>query len=119
MMFGGAMLLVLAAFKGDFHEVHWDKNGLISFVYLTLFGAMLGYACYMHALAKLPSSLVSLYAYINPVIAVWLGWVILDENVSRSTVVATAVILAGMWLVKRKSLTARAEKDTEIVEEVV
>jgi drug/metabolite transporter (DMT)-like permease len=119
MMFGGALLLILAALKGDFHSVHWDKNGLISFIYLTIFGAMLGYACYMYALAKLPSSLVSLYAYINPVIAVWLGWVILSEDVTRSTLVATAVILAGMWLVKRKSPGAHGGKEAEIVEEVV
>lgn len=119
MMFGGALLLIVAAFKGDFHSVHWNKSGLISFVYLTIFGAMLGYACFIYALAKLPSSLVSLYAYINPVIAVWLGWVILNEDVSRVTLVATAVILAGMWLVRRKSPAASGEKEAEIVEEVV
>jgi drug/metabolite transporter (DMT)-like permease len=102
MMVGGAFLLIIAYFKGDFQSVRWDRNGFLAFAYLVIFGAMIGYACYIYALANLPSSLVSLYAYINPAIAVWLGWLILDEEVSWFTVVATAVILSGIWLVRRK-----------------
>jgi len=80
---------------------------------------MVGYACYIYALAKLPSSLVSLYAYINPVIAVWLGWLLLKEDVSWLTLVATAVILSGIWLVKRKPSPAYDNKDAGLSEEVV
>ncbi len=43
-----------------------------------------------------------MYAYINPVIAVWLGWLILHEEVNRSTLAATLVILFGVWLVRRE-----------------
>jgi drug/metabolite transporter (DMT)-like permease len=70
-------------------------------------GALIGYVCYIYALSKLPSSLVSVYAYINPVIAVWLGWLILNEEVTLITLLATIVILCGVWLVRGKS---RAEK---------
>jgi drug/metabolite transporter (DMT)-like permease len=102
MVFGGLFLLIVATVKGDFRPIHWEISGLIAFAYLVIFGALIGYACYIYSLAKLPSSLVSLYAYINPVIAVWLGWLLLKESVSWLTLVATAVILSGVWLVTRK-----------------
>ncbi len=119
MFFGGAFLLVVAAFKGDFQSVRWETNSILAFAYLTIFGAMIGYACYMYALSKLPSSLVSLYAYINPVIAVWLGWLILDEHLSWITILATGVILSGIWLVKRKSSPAYETRNAETIKEVV
>lgn len=119
MIFGGLFLLIVAALKGDFYAVRWERTGILAFLYLTFIGAMIGYACYIYALSKLPSSLVSLYAYINPVIAVWLGWLLLKEDVSWLTLVATAVILSGIWLVKRKPSPGYENKDAGLSEEVV
>ncbi len=100
MLFGGLFLLVLAYLKGDFHAVNWNRESFIAFLYLIFFGGMVAFACFTYALSKLPSSLVSLYAYINPVIAVWLGWLILKEEVTSITILATFVILGGVWLTK-------------------
>lgn len=100
MIFGGIFLLILAWFKGDFSRVVFRTDTLLAFLYLIVFGAMVGYACYAYALNKLPASVVSIYAYVNPVIAVWLGWLILHEQVTILTIVATAIILFGVWLVR-------------------
>ncbi len=101
MLFGGLFLVILAYLKGDFAVVRWNRESAIAFAYLIVFGGMIAFACFTYALSKLPSSLVSLYAYINPTIAVWLGWLILKEEVTRFTILATIVILAGIWLTKK------------------
>ena len=114
MIFGGIFLTILALFKGDFSNVSFRADTLIAFIYLIVFGALIGYVCYIYALSKLPSSLVSVYAYINPVIAVWLGWLILKEEVTLTTILATAIILCGVWLVRSKpkdQKLANLEKD--------
>ena len=114
MIFGGIFLTILALFKGDFSNVSFRADTLIAFIYLIVFGALIGYVCYIYALSKLPSSLVSVYAYINPVIAVWLGWLILNEEVTLTTILATAIILCGVWLVRSKpkdQKLANLEKD--------
>jgi drug/metabolite transporter (DMT)-like permease len=108
MIFGGIFLTILAWFKGDFAHVYFRTDTLIAFLYLIIFGALLAYVCYIYALSRLSSSIVSIYAYINPVIAVWLGWLILKERVSILTIFATAIILSGVWLVRKSSQPKKA-----------
>jgi drug/metabolite transporter (DMT)-like permease len=115
MIFGGIFLMFLAWFKGDFSRVVFRTDTLLAFLYLIVFGAMIGYACYAYALNKLSASVVSIYAYVNPVIAVWLGWLILHEQVTILTIIATAIILFGVWLVRgrngKKAPASGIEKD--------
>lgn len=101
MLLGGLFLCVIAAFKGEFSKVYWAPDTLFAFLYLIVIGSMIGFVSFIYALAKLPSSTVSLYAYINPVIAVWLGSLVLHEEVGMNTIAATVVILIGIWLVRR------------------
>jgi len=112
MLIGGIFLVTLGTFNGEWTQIRFAVPSLIAFFYLVLIGAMVGYACYIYALSHLPSSTVSLYAYINPAAAVWLGWVILDEPVGLNTVAATAVILFGVWLVRRKA-SDRTKSETD------
>ena len=91
MLLGGAFMCIIALFKGDFHEIAWNREAVVSLLYLLFVGSMIAYVCYIYALAKLPSSTVSLYGYINPMIAVWLGWLILNEAITVWTILATAV----------------------------
>jgi drug/metabolite transporter (DMT)-like permease len=63
-------------------------------------GSIFGYGSYIYAIEHLPLSLVSTYAYVNPVIALFLGWVFLDEQLNIFTVLASAVIIFGVVLVK-------------------
>jgi drug/metabolite transporter (DMT)-like permease len=69
-------------------------------VYLVLAGSVVGYSAYSYALRYLPVTTVSLYAYINPIIAVALGTLWLDEPFSPRIVVASAVVLGGVLLVR-------------------
>ena len=83
--------------------------------YLILFGSILAYGAYVYALTKLPSTLISLYAYINPVVAVLLGWFLLDEALTGPILVAMVLILAGVYLVN-KSLEKRKSAPPASVE---
>ena len=69
-------------------------------IYLVLFGSILGYSAYVYALKYLPVSTVSLYAYVNPIIAVILGTLILAEPFSLRIVVASALVFAGIAVVR-------------------
>jgi drug/metabolite transporter (DMT)-like permease len=82
-------------------------------VYLTLFGSVLAYSAYVYALAHMNTMHVSLYAYINPVVAVFLGWLILSEPLTPLSIVSMIVILFGVALVqsggwRRQALAAVA-----------
>jgi len=74
-------------------------------------GSFIGYTSYIYAIAKLPLSLVSTYAYINPVIALFLGWIILDEKLNFQIVIAAVVILVGVFIVKKG--TAKLKQSSE------
>ncbi|MGE5859809.1 MAG: EamA family transporter, partial [Ignavibacteria bacterium] len=77
--------------------------GLFSFAYLALIGSIFGYGSYIYAIAHLPLPLVSTYAYINPVIAVFLGWLILNERLDFIIIISALIIIAGVILVKQGS----------------
>jgi drug/metabolite transporter (DMT)-like permease len=70
-------------------------------VYLTIAGSVIAYTAYLYTVAHLPLTTVSLYAYINPLIAVLLGAVLLDEPLSPRIAVASLLVLAGMALLRR------------------
>jgi drug/metabolite transporter (DMT)-like permease len=80
--------------------LHFSARSAAAFVYLVIFGSIVAYGCYTYAVQKLPLSLVSTYSYINPVIAVLLGWAILSEPIGWRVIASTAIILAGVALVK-------------------
>ena len=66
-----------------------------------VFGSLLAYTCFVFALRLLPTTVVMTYAYVNPVIAVLLGWVILSEPITGFTIVGMALIVAGVYGVFR------------------
>jgi drug/metabolite transporter (DMT)-like permease len=66
-----------------------------------VFGGIAGFSSYAYALKHLPVSTVSLYAYVNPVIAVALGTLVLNEPFSQRIAIAAIVVLGGMWMVRR------------------
>jgi drug/metabolite transporter (DMT)-like permease len=101
MLVAGIFLSVIAISIGELPRLSFEINGLLSLAYLIVFGSFVGYASYIYALAKLPLSLVSTFAYINPVIALFLGWIILDEKLNFQIAIAAAVIIAGVFIVKQ------------------
>ncbi len=103
MIIAGFVLMVVGAISGEISRVHFNTEGIAALVYLVFFGSIAGYGSFIYALDKLPTSLVSTYAYVNPIVAVFLGWFILDERLDHWTILATVIILSGVALVKKTS----------------
>ncbi|MFZ0535830.1 MAG: EamA family transporter, partial [Candidatus Sulfotelmatobacter sp.] len=106
----GAGSLLLASVVGDFSHVAWTIRGVGAVTYLVVCGSWIGYTAYIYLLEHVPTSKVSTYAYVNPVIAVFLGWLILHERVDRfivmgSMIVVLSVILVTSAKVKEKTIT--------------
>jgi drug/metabolite transporter (DMT)-like permease len=108
MFFGGTMLLAAGLALGEFHTFHLTTRGVGAWVYLIVFGALVGYASYNYALKYLPVATVSLYAYITPVVAVILGAIVMHEPFTPRMAVAIAIIFAAMVVVRRNADTSRS-----------
>jgi drug/metabolite transporter (DMT)-like permease len=109
----GAANLLFALAAGDFSRVTWTTRGVSAVLYLVVCGSWIGYTAYIWLLEHVPTSKVSTYAYVNPVVAVFLGWLILHERVDRfilmgSAIVVLSVILVTSAQVKRKDLPVEA-----------
>ena len=102
MVFSGIMLLALATAQGDWAALSFTPRSLAAMVYLSLAGSFVAYSAYIYAIQHLPLSTVSLYAYINPIIAVALGTALLGEPLSTRIALAAALVLTGTWIVGRK-----------------
>ncbi len=103
MLIAGGVLTLIGMVKGELSQFTFDPKGIAALVYLMIFGSLIGYSAYIYALAKLPTATVSTYAYINPVIAVILGWLVLDERLDWIVALATVIILLGVLLVKKEA----------------
>ena len=100
MLSGGAVVLVAGLATGELPRFHLTPRTFTALAYLTLFGSVLTYTAYVYALKALRMTTMSLYAYINPVVAVILGWLILRERLTWVSVVAMFVILGGVAMVQ-------------------
>ena len=103
MLFGGAFLLAAGLAMHEAPRLVFTTRTGAALAYLVVFGAIGGFTAYAYALKHLPVATVSLYAYINPVIAVVLGTLILKEPFRWRMAVAAAVVLVGMALVRNKN----------------
>ncbi len=81
----------------------WSARSIGAIAYLVVFGSIVGYSAYIFVLDRLPVSVVSIYNYINPIIAVFLGWLFFREHFGLLEVIAMLIIFAGVALVKRYS----------------
>lgn len=97
-------------FQPDLYEV--STRGIGAFVYLIIFGSIVGYSSYIIALERLPIAIVSIFTYINPIVAVALGWLIYQEAFGWRETAAMAVIFLGIWLVKKFSVKPVAQLKT-------
>ena len=101
MCFGGAVLLIVGLLVGEWSSLVFNARTSGALAYLVFVGSIAGYSVYAYALQHLPLATVSLYAYINPVIAVALGTLILAEPLSPRLLVAGVLVLAGMIIVRK------------------
>jgi drug/metabolite transporter (DMT)-like permease len=100
MLIAGVVLTLVGTAAGEWGEMRFSTRSAGALAYLVVFGSIVAYSAYTYALQKLPLSLVSTYSYINPVIAVLLGWLVLAEPLDWRVGAATAIILLGVALVK-------------------
>lgn len=99
MLAGGAVVTLLGTALGEWHTWHPQARGLLAMAYLVVFGSIVGYSAYTYALRHAPATIVGTYAYVNPVIAVLLGWLLLHEVISGRMVAAMGMILAAvLWI---------------------
>jgi len=103
MVFSGTMLLAAATWHGDWQQLSFTPRTIAAMFYLSIAGSLVAYSAYIYAIQHLPLQLVSLYAYINPMIAVTLGTLLLAEPFTPRIAVAAALVLMGTWIVGRKS----------------
>jgi drug/metabolite transporter (DMT)-like permease len=103
MIFSGTMLLTAATWHGDWQQLSFTPRTITAMVYLSIAGSLVAYSAYIYAIQHLPLQLVSLYAYINPMIAVTLGTLLLAEPFTPRVAVAAALVLMGTWIVGRKN----------------
>lgn len=104
MLAGGLILVVVSAVSGELGRVHPGAVSLESWLglaYLVVAGSLLGFTAYMWLLRAAPTSLVGTYAYVNPVIAVLLGTLLLGEPLTWRTVLGGAIIIASVALIVR------------------
>ncbi len=103
MLVAGVVTLIVCLVSGKYINLATaDNASLYSLLYLILFGSLIAYTAYVFAISKLPATLVSVYAYINPVVAVALGWLLLHEKMNPNMVLGTCITLGGVYLVNRE-----------------
>jgi drug/metabolite transporter (DMT)-like permease len=99
MVVGGAATALVGTLLGEWSRWHLTGRGVGALAYLVVFGSIIGYSAYTYALRNASATIVGTYAYVNPVIAVLLGWLLLHEPVTPRTFLAMALIIgAVVWI---------------------
>jgi drug/metabolite transporter (DMT)-like permease len=102
MLAGGAALVLVAGVTGEFGQVHFaaiSLKSLLALAFLIIFGSLIGYSSYVWLLRHVSAARVSTYAYVNPVVAVFLGWAFASEPITWVTLVSAAVIISSVALI--------------------
>ena len=117
MLFGGAVLLIVSLIRHETASVVFMPRTSGALLYLIFFGAIGGFTAYAYALKHLPIATVSLYAYVNPIIAVILGTLVLKEPFSARMAVSAAIVLIGMALVRAEGSTPSGSDNPSATDE--
>lgn len=98
---GGLGGFAMSALFDTSHDIHHTAQGWGSVAYLAVIGSALAFTLYMFVLKHLSATVSSLYTYINPVVAILLGWLLLGEHLNWMEAVGMVVTIVGVWLVNR------------------
>ncbi|HME33985.1 MAG TPA: EamA family transporter [Candidatus Sulfotelmatobacter sp.] len=101
---GAAMLLAAAGLTGEFQATHWasiSNKSLLGLAYLIVFGSIVAFTSYTWLLQRCPPALVATHTYANPVVAVFLGWLLASEPLTMRVVLASIAILGAILLIRR------------------
>ncbi len=98
---------VFALSNHDLSRVVWTTRGIAAVAYLVVGGSLIGYTAYIYILGHAPTAKVSTYAYVNPVVAVFLGWLVLGEHVDAYILAGSAIVVASVVLVTSAPVTRK------------
>lgn len=107
MTFAGLVNTLIAAASGGFHRADWSRPGWLAVAYLVVFGSWVGFTAYIWLLEHVPTPKVATYAYVNPVVAVFLGWLLHSERLNWSMFFGMIVIVAAVALVTSSKLSTK------------
>jgi len=102
MLTGGALLIIAGIANGEtaqFHPLLVSKHSIMALIYLIIFGSMIAFSAYGWLMRVVAPSLVSTYAYVNPVIAVFLGWFFFNEPIDKFTIIGSLIIIVALILI--------------------
>ncbi len=102
MIFAGSYLIAFGGLRGEWSAFHWAQvtpRSMVAFTYLVLGPSIIGYSAFTWLLKVSTPAKVSTYGFVNPVIAVFLGWLVVGEEVTSRMITATLVIVAGVALI--------------------
>ena len=103
MLIAGTIMLIVCAITGKYVNIaRASQDSILALVYLIVFGSLVAYSAFVFAISKLPATQVSVYAYINPVVAVGLGWLLLSEKMNGNMIAGMLITLGGVYLVNRE-----------------
>ncbi len=114
MAIAGAVNLSMAGLLGEYARAHWTAQAIGAVTYLVVFGSWVGYSAYIWLLQNVPTPKVATYAYVNPVVAVFLGWLVLRERVDAFILAGTAIVVVSVALTtsaKVKTRTGQIEEE--------
>jgi drug/metabolite transporter (DMT)-like permease len=112
MLVGGTVVTLIGLLLGELPAWNLTGTGAAALGYLIVFGSIVGFTAYGYALRHASATVVGTYAYVNPVVAVLLGWSLLHEDLSARKVVAMAVILTAVLWIQRSVVPAKAAAPT-------
>ena len=101
MLIAGIFQVSIGLIIGEAENFAFTQNGIWAFIYLAIFGSFIAFGSYIYAIEHLPISFVTTYAYINPVIALFAGWIVLDEVLNFEIISAAVIILIGVAMINR------------------
>jgi drug/metabolite transporter (DMT)-like permease len=103
MMLGGGVLLLLSAALGELHPLpHVSVRGALAILYLIVFGSLLAFTAFVWLLGRMPATRVASHAYVNPIVAVALGYFVAGEVITVRMLVGAAIVLVSVFLILRK-----------------
>lgn len=108
---GAVMLLAAAGLTGEFHSTHWASisvKSILGLAYLIVFGSIIAFTAYTWLLQRCPPALVATHTYANPVVAVFLGWLLASEPLTSRVVLASVAILGAIVLIRMGERSAGA-----------
>ena len=107
MMLGGGTLLVLSAALGELHPFpHVSMRGALAILYLIVFGSLLAFTAFVWLLARMPATRVASHAYVNPIVAVALGYLVAGEVITIRMLIGAAIVLISVFLILTKNKAA-------------